>query len=119
MLIARVMLVPAENSDGISDIRPSGGHCIHEAADHQLVYGRIAGFFVELPLVKLHCHWRGNWSELIYSELRQDSPNKAVLMDVDRVMLPIVFDVHAEIEGETPKIMHREPLLHLILDLLN
>jgi hypothetical protein len=40
-------------------------------------------------------------------------------MDVDRVMLPIAFDVHSEIEGDTPKIMHPEPLLHLILDLPN
>ena len=40
-------------------------------------------------------------------------------MDVDRVMLPIAFDVHAELEGDTPEIMHPEPLLHLILDLPN
>ena len=40
-------------------------------------------------------------------------------MDVDRVMLPIAFDVHAEIEGDTPEIMHPESLLHLILDLPN
>jgi hypothetical protein len=40
-------------------------------------------------------------------------------MDVDRVMLPIAFDVHAEIEGDTPEIMYPEPLLHLILDLPN
>jgi hypothetical protein len=40
-------------------------------------------------------------------------------MDVDRAMLPIAFDVHAEIEGDTPEIMHPEPLLHLILDLPN
>jgi len=40
-------------------------------------------------------------------------------MDVDRVMLPIAFDFHAEIEGDTPEIMHPEPLLHLIVDLPN
>jgi hypothetical protein len=35
------------------------------------------------------------------------------------VMLPIAFEVHADIAGDTPKIMHPEPLLHLILDLPN
>jgi len=119
MLNARVVIVPAENSDGICDIGPRGGHRVHEASDHRLVHGQIAGFFVGLPLMKLHCHRRGNWSRLIHSELRQDHPNTVVLMDVDRVMLPIAFDVHAEIEGDTPEIMHPEPLLHLILDLPN
>ena len=119
MLIARVVIVPAENSDGICDIGPSGGHRVHEASDHRLVYGQITGFFVGLPLVKLHRHWCGDWSGLIHSELRRDRPNVAVLMDVDRVMLPIAFDVHAEIEGDTPEIMHPEPLLHLVLDLPN
>jgi len=79
----------------------------------------MAGFFVGLPLVKLHCHRRGNWPGLVHSELRQDRPNVAVLMDVDCVMLPIAFDVHAEIEGDTPEIMHPEPPLHLALDLPN
>ena len=40
-------------------------------------------------------------------------------MDVNCVMLPIAFDVHAEIEGDTPEIMHPEPLLHLVIDLPN
>jgi len=40
-------------------------------------------------------------------------------MDVDRVILPIAFDVHAKVEGDTPSIMHPEPLLHLIFDLRN
>jgi len=119
MLIARVVIVPAEDSDGRCDIRPSGGHRVHKASDHQLVYGRIAGFFVVLPLVKLYCHWRGNWHGLVHSELRQERPNIAVLMHVDRVMLPIAFDVHADTEGDTPEIMHPVPLLHLILDLPN
>jgi hypothetical protein len=35
------------------------------------------------------------------------------------VMLPIAFDVHAEIDGDTPEIMHLEPLLHLIVYLPN
>jgi hypothetical protein len=35
------------------------------------------------------------------------------------VKLPIAFNVHAKIEGDTPKIMHPEPLLHLIVDLAN
>jgi len=119
MLIARVVTVPAENSHGICNIGPSDGHRVHEASDHRLVYGRIVDFFVGLPLVKLHCHWRGDWSGLIHSELRQDHPNVAVLMDVNCVMLPIAFDNHAEIEGETPEIIHLEPLLHPILDLPN
>jgi hypothetical protein len=38
-------------------------------------------------------------------------------MDVDCVMLPIVVDVHAEIEGVTTEIMHPEPLLHVVVDL--
>jgi hypothetical protein len=84
-----------------------------------LVYGWIACFFVGLPLVKLHRHWRGDWPGLGHSDLRQDRPNVAVLMNVDRVMLLIAFDVQAEIEGDTPKIMHPEPLLHPILNLPN
>jgi len=119
MLIAGVVIVPAENSDGICNIGPSGGHRVHKASNHRLVYGRIAGFFVRLPLVQLHCHWRGNWPGLVHSEHRQDLPNVAVLMDVDRVMLPIAFGVHAKIEGDTPEIMQPEPLLHLVFDLPN
>jgi len=119
MLITRVVIVPAENSDGICDIWPSGSHRVYEASDHRLVYGRIAGFFVGLPLVKLRRNWRGDWSGLIHSELHQDRPNVAVLMDANRVMLPIAFDIHAEIEGDTPEIMHPETVLHLILDLPN
>jgi hypothetical protein len=42
-----------------------------------------------------------------------------VLVDVDRTILQIAFDVHAEIEEDTPEIMHPEPLLHLVLDLPN
>jgi hypothetical protein len=64
----------------------------------------------------LHCHCRGNWSGLVHSELRQERPNIAVLVDVDFVVLPIATDVHAEIEEDTPEIMHTEALLHLILD---
>jgi len=119
MLIARVVIVPAENFNGICDIGPSGGLRVHKALNHRLVSCRIAVFFVRLPLVMLHCHWRGNWPGLVHSELRQDCPNVAVLMDVDHMMLPIAFDVHAEIEADAPKIMHLEPLLHLILDLPN
>jgi len=118
-LIARDVIVPAENSDAIFDIGVSGGHCIYQASDRQLVYGRIAGFIVRLSLVKLHCHWRGNWPGLFQSELRQDRPNVAVLMDVDSVMLPIAFDVQATIEVDTPEDMHPERCLHLILDLPN
>jgi hypothetical protein len=39
-------------------------------------------------------------------------------MKVDCVMLPI-FHVQAEIEGDTSKIIHLEPLFHEILDLPN
>jgi hypothetical protein len=69
--------------------------------------------------VNVHCHGRGNWSGLVYSELRQDRQDIALLMDVDCVMLASVLDVHAEIERNTPEIMHPERLLHLILDLPN
>ena len=40
-------------------------------------------------------------------------------MDVNRLMLLSWFAIHAEIEGATPRIMHAEPLLHLVLDLRN
>jgi hypothetical protein len=88
MLVAHMVILPRDNWDGICNIRPSGGHCLHKASDHRLVYDRIAGFFI-------------------------------VLMDVDCVMLPIAFSVHAEIEGDSPEILHLEPLPHLILDLPN
>jgi hypothetical protein len=42
-----------------------------------------------------------------------------MLMDVNRVMLPIGFHVHAKIDGDTAEIMHPEPLIHLVLDLPN
>jgi hypothetical protein len=40
-------------------------------------------------------------------------------MDVDREILPHVFLIHGEIDGDTPEIMHSEPLLYLNLDLPN
>jgi len=89
MLIARVVIVPGEISDGICNIGLSGGHRIHKASDHQLVYCQIAGFFVGLSLVMLHCHWCGNWPGLVHAELRQDRPNVAVPMYINRVMLPM------------------------------
>ena len=54
MVIAQVVIVPAENSDGIGDIRPSGGCRVNMASDHRLVYRQIAGFLVGLPLLKVH-----------------------------------------------------------------
>ena len=36
MLLAQVVIIPAENSDDICDIKPSGGHSVHEASDHRL-----------------------------------------------------------------------------------
>jgi len=119
MLIARVVIVPAQNPDGICDIGRRGSYRVHKASDHQSVYGQIAGLFVGRLLLKLRCHWRGNWPGLVHSELRQDRPNVAVWMDVDRVMLRCAFDVHTEIEGDTPEIIHPDPLLHLVLDLPN
>jgi len=119
MFIAGVVNVPAKNSDSICDIGSSGSHCIHGAFNNHLVCGRITGIFVRLSLVKLYRYWRGNWSGLIHSELRQDRPNVAVLMDVDRVNLPISFYVHAEIERDSSEIMHPEPLLHHIHDTPN
>jgi hypothetical protein len=119
MLIAQVLIVPAENSNGIGDIGPSGGHGVHEASNHRLVYCQITCFFIVLPLLKLHRHWRGDWPVLIHSALRQDRPNVAELMDVQPVMLPIVFNIHTEMKRETPKIMDPEHLLLLVLDLPN
>jgi hypothetical protein len=119
MLIGRVVIVLAENSDGLCDLGRSGCLCVYKASDHLLVYGRIAGFCVGHPLVKIHCHRHSNWPRLFHSELRQDRPNVAVLMDICRVMLPIAFDDHGEIDEDTAEIMHPEPLLHLILDLTN
>jgi len=119
MLIAQVLDVLAENADGICNNGLSGSHRIHKVSEHRLVYGRIAGSIAKLPLVKLHCHWCGNWPGLVHSELRQDRPNVAVLMDVNLVKLQIAFDVHAEIEGDTPKIIYPEPPLHLSFDLPN
>jgi len=40
-------------------------------------------------------------------------------MDVMRVMIPISFDVHAEIKGDTTEIIQQESLLSLIFDLPN
>jgi hypothetical protein len=116
ILIARVVIEPADNPDAICDIGLSGGHHIQKASDHRLEFSRIAGFFVGLPLVKLHRHWRGKSAGLIHSDFRQDHLNVAVLMDVDRVMLPNAFDVHAGIPGDTPEMMHPEPLLHVVID---
>jgi hypothetical protein len=95
MLIARIVIVRAVDSEAICDIGPTGGHRVHEASSHRLVLGGIAAFFIGHSLVKLYRNLRGNWSRLVHSALRQDRPNVAVLMDVDRVMLPIEFDVHA------------------------
>jgi len=39
ILSARVIIVPAENSDGICNIGPSGSHRLHTASDHPLVNG--------------------------------------------------------------------------------
>jgi hypothetical protein len=119
MLSVRVVIVPAENSESICNIRPSGGHGVYNSSDSRLVYGRIAGFFVGLPLVKVHCHWCGNWPGLRQSELRKDRPNVAVLMDVDRVMHSIEFDLQAGIDGDTPEIMQPDHFVHLMHDLPN
>jgi len=117
MLIARGKIVLAENYNGICVIRLSGGHRVHWAANHRLVYGWIAGFLVGLPLVKLYFHWRGNWCALIHSELPKNCPNIPVLMDVVRVLPPIAFDVHAVKEGDIPQIMYPKPLHHPTLHL--
>jgi len=118
MLIARDVILPPENFNSKCDNGVSHYHCVHTASNHQLVYGHIAGFFIGLSHVKkLHCHWRGNGPGLVHSELRQDCLTEAALMDVDCVVLPIAFIVYADIEGDTPKSMHPEPPLHLVLDL--
>jgi hypothetical protein len=117
--IGQVMILPAEISNVVCTIGSSGNYCVHKASNHRLVYGRITGFIVGLPLLKLHRHLHGNWSGQIHSEPPKDPPNVAVLIDIDCLMLPIVFDVHAKIEGDTPKVMLLESLLHVILDLPN
>ena len=50
------------------------------------------------------------------SLLLQDFPNVALMVNVNCVMLPTAFDVHAEMEGTPSEIMHLEPLVHLIID---
>jgi hypothetical protein len=115
MLIARVWIVPAENSNGFCNIGLSSGHHVHKASDYQLVYGQIADFFVGLSLVKLHFHSCRTWYGLIHSEHHQDCLNVAVLTDVDPVMLRIGTNIAPKIEGTTTEIMHPEPLVYLIL----
>jgi hypothetical protein len=39
-----------------------------------------------------------------------------MLLAIDSVMLSIACDDHVEIAGDTPDIMHPEPLLQLFLD---
>jgi len=51
ILIARVMIVPAENSKSVRDIRLRGNHHVHQVSNHRSVYGQIAGSFVGLPYV--------------------------------------------------------------------
>jgi hypothetical protein len=105
ILITQVVIVPAENSDGIGDVRPSGSHRVHKLSDDGLLYDHIEGFFVVLPHVKLYCQWFRDLSGLVHAEHRNHHPNVAVLMDDDE-NLPIRFNVHAEIAGKTPEIIH-------------
>jgi len=68
-LVAPVLFVPAQYSDNICDIRPTGDLRVHEASDHQLVYGQIAGSFRVIALLKLLHHKRGKWSGIVHCEL--------------------------------------------------
>jgi hypothetical protein len=113
------MILRVENSDGICDIGPSGSHHVDQTCGRQLVYGRITGFFIGLPLVQLHCHWCGNCPGLVHSELQEHHPNVAVMMNVDRVILSIAFDGPATKEGDTSFMMHPESRPHVMLDLPN
>jgi hypothetical protein len=83
------------------------------------VYGGITGSFIGLPLVKCHHDLCGNWSRLIRSEFRQYCPNVSVLMDVNWVMLPNAFDLHAKFEDDILEIMYLETHHHLMVDLRN
>jgi hypothetical protein len=83
MILAWVVIVPADNSDGRFNIGATGSHLVQLASDHQLGNGWIACFFVRHPLLNLNSHWQGTLPGLIQSELHQDCPNIAVLMDVD------------------------------------
>jgi hypothetical protein len=76
----------------------------------------MTGFLIRLPLLTVHHCWCGNWLELIHSELRQASPNVAVLIDVDLIMLLIELNVPDEIDENSPKTMYPELLLGLFLD---
>jgi hypothetical protein len=119
ILLGRVVNVPKKNSDGICSIRPGGGHRVHTASDHQLVCGRITGLFIGFPLVTLHCYWRAHWPGLMHSELRHIRPKIPVQMDINCEMRQISFDVHVEIAGGTPEIIHLEPIHHRVFDLCN
>jgi len=119
MLNAQVVIVPAESSNGICDIGPSGGHRVHQASDYRMAYRWIASLVVSFPLVNLHRHSNGKWSGQVHSKRRHDHPNVAVLMDVDCAMLLIAFDGHAKLEGDTPDMMNPKPHLHLFRDLPN
>jgi hypothetical protein len=111
----QIVIVRAEKSVGIRNIEPSGIYRVHEASDCRLIYGQIVGSFAGLPLVEPHCHWRGNCAGLLHSEVRPHHENVAVLRDVDLVSHPIALNLYAKIEGDTPKMMYPEHLLHLIL----
>jgi hypothetical protein len=115
ILIAWVVIVPADKSEAICDIRPSNNHGLHKASDHRVVYDRITEDLVRLPQVTLRSHRHGNWPRLVHSEYRHGRSIVGVLMDVDCVMHPIAFDVHAAIGGDRPEIRHLEPRLHYIL----
>jgi len=77
MLIVCLVIVPAENSDDICYIRPSGSHRIDTVSDHWFGYVQITRLFIGLSLVKLQRRCCGNWSGLVHSELRQDRLNVA------------------------------------------
>jgi len=119
MCVPLIVIISAETSDGMCDIKPSSSHRVYNAPYHRLLYRLLTGFILRLPLVKPHSHWHDRWSRLIHPGHPQDHPNVSMLLEVNHVTLPVAFNVRVDIEADTPEILHLEPLLHLILDLHN
>jgi len=108
---------PNETSICTCDIGLSVSHYAYKAFNHHLAYSPLADFFLWFPLMKLHGHWGGYCPRLIHSEHCQVHQNVTLLMDVNGVIILSMFNQHAKIGADTPKIMYPEPLLCLILAL--
>jgi len=65
ILVTRIVIVPAENSDGICDIGLTGSQRVYRASDQRLVYCRITGFFVRCG---------GHHGGFVHHDLQEDFP---------------------------------------------